>query len=623
MDRNRFELDDDALESAIKNRDQNAIAEYAARTLTLHRNLIDRDRALENAETVLSTCQKDLRKVTREIAGLQQTSIATARRLRDRRSAEGLADRLIEDDVVPETLVSAIARGAVTDDRFPANLTALNYKILLFDGQKSKSDAKDAIDRLKAVAATKIRRFILEQINKFKNPKTNYFVPQNTLYEYKFLYEFLLTHDSSSARQVSDEYVGALSRVYYAYFKSYSGLLRESRRAGAAATKDDLLAAEGPTSGPRVRKSFKKYTVFTMGNRAAVLDEIERPIAIPHQIGSRNLSFETVFRSVQYALADNACREYKFVCEFFQAYRSTARELFSKILGSTLGLLTEHLERFVENCYDAFALLLCGRLIVRYRVLCRNRSVPVLARYWDTLLATVGTRFGFVLERHVRSVRNYDTTEFDREKKPHFVVRRYAEFVSDIVSFSENVELREPQLVRSLTEEVLGLVLRLAAVFGSRKDRLVFLINNYDLALSVLLKRVGSGSFEARRFREELSARREDYIDEVLGVCFGGMMEFARDAENGRGAASDSRQSELVETFASTWEKSLERINNEILPSFHDLTTGASLSRLAFSRLIEYYRRFQKALSAPNKARSPEVHEIVAEIEKYKANYLQ
>lgn len=644
MDKNYIELDDNVLnqilktetdlrdysqqvESALKNHENVAVANYiksAEHIVTLHKHLNDCENVLEHTESVLFTFQEELQNITNEITRLQQRSIFMAQQLCNRQSVKGLMHQFIEDVIVSDTLISVVTTCSVTDEKFSAHLSVLNYKILFVDEQnfkdvKSQTDVKDVIEKLKIAAVTKIRHFILEQIGKFKKPTTNYHIPQNTLFEYKYLFEFLLNHDQTSAQEILNDYVDALSKVYYTYFKSYLSYL-EKLQFEEAATKDDLLAVEDPTSRTLFQKSMKKNTVFTIGNRASVLNEIDCSIIIPHQNNLTNLSFETLFRSVQYALVDNACREYKFDCEFFKVDQPTAQGLFSQIMGKTLGLLIKHLENFVENCYDALALFLCGQLSMRYQALCQNRLVPVLAQYWDTILAMIGTRFRFILKRHVQSVKDYDISKFNKEKKPHFITRRYAELVSAIVSFSENNKC-EPELICTLTEEVLGFVLRLATMFGTRKDRLIFLINNYDLALRILMERVRDGTFEVDRFKEELSARSKDYVDEVLHVYFGGMMEFVADAENGRDVDSDSRQLGLAKTFASTWKMSLEEINKEILPSFPNLTTGASLLQLAFSQFIDHYHRLQKMLTAPNRAQLPNIHVIMIEIKKYKTNY--
>lgn len=48
---------------------------------------------------------------------------------------------------------------------------------------------------------------------------------------------------------------------------------------------------------------------------------------------------EALFRSEQYALVDNACREYLFVTEFFMVRAAQAQDLFNQIMGKTLTLM--------------------------------------------------------------------------------------------------------------------------------------------------------------------------------------------------------------------------------------------------------------------------------------------
>ena len=49
--------------------------------------------------------------------------------------------------------------------------------------------------------------------------------------------------------------------------------------------------------------------------------------------------YEALFRSVQFALMDNACREYLFVVEFFSLTSSAAQDFFDTIMGKTLAYL--------------------------------------------------------------------------------------------------------------------------------------------------------------------------------------------------------------------------------------------------------------------------------------------
>lgn len=54
---------------------------------------------------------------------------------------------------------------------------------------------------------------------------TNYQIPQNALLKYKFFYQFLMTHERDTAREVREEYVDTMSKILYSYFKMYTSRL--------------------------------------------------------------------------------------------------------------------------------------------------------------------------------------------------------------------------------------------------------------------------------------------------------------------------------------------------------------------------------------------------------------
>lgn len=73
------------------------------------------------------------------------------------------------------------------------------------------------------------------------------------------------------------------------------------------------------------------------------------------------------------------------------------------------------------------------------------------------------------------------------------ITRRYAEFSAAVVSINENFPSeRVASLLAALQGEVENFILKMAAEFQGRKEQLIFLINNYDMMLSVLLVRMQS-----------------------------------------------------------------------------------------------------------------------------------
>lgn len=108
-------------------------------------------------------------------------------------------------------------------------------------------------------------------------------------------------------------------------------------------TKDNLMGNDDSTKQSIFSKSTllrNKGTTFTIGNRGEILSQqLEAPILVPHAQQKNQYPYEALFRSEQYALVDNACREYLFGTEFYMVRGSQAQDLFNQIMGKTLTLL--------------------------------------------------------------------------------------------------------------------------------------------------------------------------------------------------------------------------------------------------------------------------------------------
>lgn len=175
----------------------------------------------------------------------------------------------------------------------------------------------------------------------------------------------------------------------------------------------------------------------------------------------------------------------------------------------------------------------------------------------------------------------------------------------------------------------------MAAIFQTRKEQLIYLINNYDLVLGILMEHTRDNSKEAEAFREQLSNRSGEYVEEILAPHFGGIINFIRDCENttapgepskpsptaNEAAKQERRSQALVVQFSANWKKSLEELNREVLLSFPSLVTGSSLLQLALASLVQYYHRFHKLLTPNTRSQLTNVHVIMVEIKKYKSNY--
>ncbi|KAM7373695.1 hypothetical protein PAMP_008529 [Pampus punctatissimus] len=552
----------------------------------LHNQITACDSILERMEGMLSGFQSDLSSISSEIQTLQQQSVSMNVRLKNRQAVRSHLSQLVDELVVPGAMISTILDSPVTEQEFLEQLHELNNKInfakeLSFRETLACSDIQDIVDRLKLKAVSKIREFILQKIYSFRKPMTNYQIPQNTLLKYRFFYQFLLANERTVAKEIRDEYVDTMSKIYYSYFKSYSGRLLKVQYEEVA-DKDDLMGVEDTAKkGFFSKPSLKsRNTIFTLGQRGAILSpaELEGPILVPHtaQRGDSRYPYETLFRSQHYALLDNGCREFLFLSDFFMVAGNSALDLFNSIMGKTLSMFLKSMSTYVSDCYDSIAVFLCIHIILRFRAITAKRNIPALDKS--------------VLGGCVRAA------------------------VAEV--------------------EVENFVLKMAAEFPSRRDQLIFLINNYDMMLSVLMERAADDSKEVEGFQQLLLARTQEFIEEILSPPFGGMIAFVKEAEAlmekgqlDRLKNEEARITQLIRGFSGTWKQSVESMSQDVMRSFTNFKNGTSIIQGALTQLIQYYHGFHKVLNQPTfrslavRSELINLHHLMVEVKKHKPNF--
>ncbi|KAL0102564.1 hypothetical protein PUN28_018096 [Cardiocondyla obscurior] len=628
------------IEKELKEVENKSIQDYIKESeniAKLHNQIAACDDILEKMESMLMNFQTVLGSISSEIVSLQRKSVTMSQQLSNRQIIRGPLSQFIEDMTVSEALIVGIMDCPVTEKEFLIHLQTLNHKINFvkeqsFKEAKSCLDVKDILEKLKVKAMAKIRIYLLEQIYKFRKPGTNFQVPQNNMLKYKFFFEFILTNERNVAEEICGEYIDTMSKIQYSYFKEYS-LKLTKLQFEERTSKDDLMGIEDTASRGIFHKTTLKHkgTVFSIDNRGQVLSsQLEAPIIVPHTVSKTRYHYEALFRTEQYALVDNACREYLFLIEFFKVRNAQALDIFNKVMGKTLNLIKKNLQSVVEDCYDTIALFLCLHLVKHYQLICHKRAVPALDKYWETLTAIIWPRFAYVFQLNINSVKDCDPTKFSKETVPHYITRRYAEFSAAIVSVVEGGFPCEgtTQLLAELREAVQCFLLRMASIFPTRTQQLVFLINNYDLVLRVLMERTRETSKETESFRELLNARSSEFIEEVLSPHFGSIIQLVKESESliEKGQADDLKRQEgkalgLVQSFTNNWKRALEQINREVLLSFPNLVLGSTLVQGAMTQLVQYYNRLHKILPPNARTQLTNIHHIMVEIKKYKTNY--
>ncbi|XP_065647465.1 vacuolar protein sorting-associated protein 52 homolog isoform X3 [Hydra vulgaris] len=628
-------VENDSIEDYIK--ESNNIS-------SLHKQIKACDGILETMENMLSSFQVDLRSISLEIQTLQEQSLCMNIKLKNRQAIKGELSQFIDEMIVPETMIFAIIDKQVTDQYFIEQLHELSHKLNVVKEQSYKgamacNDVQEVLDKLRIKAVAKIREFVLHKVYQCRKPMSNYQVLQNTLLKYRYFFEFLLANHRQVAREIRDEYVDTMSKIYSVYFGSYISKLMKLQFDDVPG-KDDLIGLEDSSkAGIFSSKTTLKNrsTIFSLGGRGQVLtDLLEEPIIVPHtsQKTDKRYSYECLFRSQHFALLDNVCREFLFLCDFFLVSGNQANELFISVMGKVVTLFMKHMGNYIASSFDAIGIFLCIQIVHRYKMIMIKRDVPVLESYWSTLLDMLWPRFMKLVEMNAQSVKQLDSQKLGHiDIHPHYITRRYAEFSSAINNLNENFhDDRVGKCLGQMQLEVENFILRRASEFVKRKHHLVFLINNYDTMLQVIAEKTND---EAKQgFHETLNNKIREYVEEVLSSYFIGMMRFVNETEPliEKGQSSQIKVNEglieqIIRDFSLHWKSAIENLNQDIMRSFSNFKNGNNILQATLTQLIQYYHRFQKILSntpfnrLSSRSDLINIHHVMVEVKKHKTTF--
>ncbi|TRY62008.1 hypothetical protein TCAL_08474 [Tigriopus californicus] len=607
------------VEDQLKAEENLSIQDYIQQSqniASLHNQIVSCDEILERCQNMLLSFQTDLGSISSEIMALQQQSVQMNLKLQNRQAVRGELSQFVGDMVIPEQMITVILDSPVTDQLFLDQLVALEQKITFLKEQSFRGESNHG----------KI----------------------NTMLKFSFYFKFLMANDREIAAEVRDDYCDTMSKVLFSYFKSYSGRLAKLQF-DEIATREDLVGAIVETSQRGVAGFFGKTTmkakasVFSIGERGQVIDEaLEAPIIVPHHVQQKaesKFSYEVLFRSEQFCFLENACREYVFITQFFMVEGNELNDLFHLILGKTESLLKKAVDLSVQESYDAISLFLCLHLLFAFRKHCQMRKIATLDKYWDNLQSTLWHRFRHVMQLNIQSIRDCDPLKLKTvDQRPHLICRRYAELSAGFMSIQESDPNENiSRLLSDLQQEVEYFILKMTSVFDGRKNQLLFLINNYDMILSVLAERVRNDCQESDSFKDLLATRTSEFVELILESNFGELLRFIKrvepviqqddDDDDAIVTREGAKVASILKDFNVRWKKALDGINSEILGSFPNFKNGTSILQQTLTQFVQYYHRFYKIMSHPQFSSHPErsqlinVHQLMVEVKKFKSNF--
>jgi len=573
---------------------------------------------------------------------------------------EGGIKDFLEKVVIPPAMVSSICGGEV-NDAYLEYVVMLNSRLHYATGSESftkgtlglaPTDTVAAhellpdLERLRLRAVAKAREYMLLKIGELRKPKTNVQMIQKTgLLKYHHLMTFLMESSPEVAMEIRTVYMDSMSRTLQTLFKHYYAALTKLDL--EIANKHDLIAVEEGASkvgfmGSKVNLS-KRGDAFTLGDRADILGKVDEEPVLVHVAHAEDAAFayEAIFRSVMKHLMDAATNEYLFGIDFFG---DRSFDTFNQIFSRTISLILENLENYLFGCFDALGLLLMIKLVHAMRLSMQRRRVPVLDSVFDRVNMLLWPRLKVCLDANLRSVEQASPRKLGgvQGPNPHYVTRRYAEFTASVLLLHalgmESLGIAgggEDMLLNDLTKlrvGVLTLLRRLSDELPSSKQKVVFLINNFDQVLSVFGERQIIGD-ESARFEELLAQHRGLFVEEELLESFSSFITFVqhteaymgeRQEEGGSMDVDTAAVEALVRDFAASWKSGIEAIYQNVLEYFSNFRNGMEILKQVLTQLLLYYTRFQDIIRKVWGRRQPPFAKdivstatILVEIKKY------
>jgi len=571
-------------------------------------------------------------------------------KLRNRRALQSLMSEYVSSVVVSPQLVRQICEEEI-NEAYLGYLSELNKKldhVKQQEMQKLPSCAQSApeLEKLRTKAVVRIKDFLLQKINSLKKPKTNLQILQrNVLVRFKFFTQFLAEHHPAVADEVKMHYVATMSSVYLKQFKTYVNSLQKLELEYSP-TKADLLVGETQAAGAAGRiwdnlglgrgpQLKDKGNVFSLSGRDAILECLEKDPIIAHTNKEKVKYYhEQLFRSHQMLLMDTATSEFLFLTDFFDTKGDHA--LFVEVFGKTTQFFLDSLEGFLANCWDSVGLLLMARIVDFYRKRMQTRQVSCLDSYLDALQLLLWPRLRVVLDANILSLRKaaQQNMAAPTNNNPHLVTRRYAELAASLYALSSSEQSGLPdtlnQPLLAMQQDVSVLLCCMAGKLeGVAEGGLVFLVNNYDLVLTVFHERHLPPKATAA-FEDLLREQVQRFVESQLMRHFAELVTFVKTTEpavanideaNLRTQPGQSpppgvdvqKMERVVRTFSGNWKKETDSIHQYVMVSFSNFSNGMEILKQVLTQLLLYYTRLQKVIHKAFPQQPPAfAHELVS-----------
>lgn len=222
--------------------------------------------------------------------------------------------------------------------------------------------------------------------------------------------------------------------------------------------------------------------------------------------------------------------------------------------------------------------------------------------------------------------------------RTHYVTRRYGEFSASILSLYGTLPdpLRDgiANCMSKMRESMMRLLQQLAHELKDRRDQTVFLINNYDLILSLVKSRgvnaedvaeftVASAKAESAFVSLQFTSsphvtQLQAFVDEI-----GPLVERLEGNDNINHPKYTQDVAEAVlKQFSHHWKEGVAQWSADIPLLFTNFKVGMQLFKKVVDSMFSYYKQFVNILGKSFRALKTSRHfvsetEIVRELRKY------
>ncbi|KAM0900552.1 hypothetical protein ACQ4PT_020578 [Festuca glaucescens] len=266
-------------------------------------------------------------------------------------------------------------------------------------------------------------------------------------------------------------------------------------------------------------------------------------------------------------------------------------------------VINEHLKVTLQNFHDAVCLMLMICITKKHQLVMSNRRLPCLDTYLDKVVIYLWPRFKTVFDMYIHSLYQCDLKILWVDgTHPHHIVRCYVEFTASLVQL--NAECGDGQLDMSLERLRLAvddLLLRFSGKFATPKLRHLFLLNNYDMSISIL-KEAGDDAKKLQiYFEEKLESSLVSFVDELLMEYFGDLIKFVKshiseDLISYTEPPKIADVEPVVKNFAVKWKTALELMHNEVVTCCSNLLSGMAILKAAMAQLLNDYNRLSECV---------------------------